>query len=182
MEQTVILIKPDGVKRGLIGEILTRFERAGLKIVAIKMVWAGEDLLKKHYKEDEKYLRSLGKKSLESYKKYGQDAGEALGTTSELEVGRMVRRWLVDYVSSGPIVAVLLAAPHAVEQVRMMVGPTIPAQAAPGTIRGDFSIDSADVANREKRGVANLVHASGSAEEAEFERQLWFHEEEIQKY
>lgn len=182
MEQTVILIKPDGVKRGLIGEIITRFERVGLKIVGMKMVWVDKALISKHYSDSEDYLRSLGRKSLESYEKYGQDPNELLGTKDELEVGKMVRRWLVDYITSGPVVAMLLEGPHAVEQIRMMTGPTIPANAVPGTIRGDYSIDSADVANAQKRGVSNLVHASGSPEEAEFEKELWFRKDEIQSY
>lgn len=182
MEQTVVLIKPDGVKRGLVGEIVTRFERAGIKIAAMKMVWVEEELVSKHYPDSEDYLRNLGRKSLESYQKYGQDPKEELGTKDGLEIGKMVRKWLVDFIVSGPVVAVLFEGPHVVEQVRMMVGATIPAQAVPGTIRGDFSIESADVANSQKRPVANLVHASGSVEEAEFEKQLWFHKEEIHKY
>lgn len=181
-EQTVILIKPDGVKRGLIGEILTRFERVGLKIVGMKLVWVDEGMIAKHYREDDEYLRSLGRKSLDTYEKYGQDPQEELGTKDELEVGKMVRRWLVDYITQGPVVAVLLEGPHAVEQVRMMIGPTIPANAPPGTIRGDYSIDSPDIANAQKRGVANLIHASGTVEEAEFEKQLWFHKSEIHEY
>lgn len=182
MEQTVVLIKPDGVKRGLSGEIITRFERTGLKIVGMKMVWADEELLVKHYPQDDDYLRNLGKKSLDTYEKYGKDANEELGTKDELEAGKMVMKWLVNYITSGPVVAIVLEGPHAVEQVRMMAGPTLPSSAPPGTIRGDYSIDSPDFANAQKRGVANLVHASGTPEEAQFEKELWFHKDEIQDY
>lgn len=182
MEQTVVLVKPDGVKRGLIGEILTRFERVGLKFVAVKMIWVDEAMIGKHYPQDEEYLTSLGNKSLDSYQKYGQDPEEALGTKDPLEIGKMVRQWLVGYITSGPVLALLIEGPHAVDQVRMMIGATVPANAAPGTIRGDYSIESADTANAKKRGVANLVHASGTVEEAEFEKQLWFHKDEIQDY
>lgn len=182
METTVVLVKPDGVKRGLVGEILTRFERVGLKIVGMKMVWAGEEFARKHYPQDEKYLRSLGEKSLETYEKYGKDVGEELGTKDDLEVGKMVMKWLVDYITEGPVLAAVFEGPHAVEQVRMITGPTLPVNAPPGTIRGDYSIDSPDFANAQKRGVANLIHASGTVEEAEFEKQLWFKKEEIHSY
>lgn len=182
MERTVVLIKPDGVKRGLIGEVLSRFERAGLKIVAMKMVWADFKLAEKHYPKDKKYLQSLGKKSLETYEKYGKDPEEELGTKNPLEIGKMVRNWFYDYITSGPMVAVLLEGNHAVDQVRIMVGHTLPSLAVPGTIRGDYSVDSPVLANAAKRAVKNVVHASGTAEEAKFEEELWFKKDEIHKY
>lgn len=183
MEQTVVLIKPDGVKRGLIGEIIRRFERVGLKIVAMKLVWPKEDILKKHYRSDDvTYLKTLGSKTLKTYQEYGKDAKQDLGTDDPLELGKMIIKWLFDYVSSGPMVAMLLEGRHAVDNVKALAGPTMPVEAPAGTIRGDFSTDSAAYANIEKRGVANLIHVSGSIEEANFEKTLWFEPFEIHEY
>lgn len=183
MEQTFVMIKPDGVKRKLIGEIIHRFERMGLKIVAMKMVWPTDAVLLKHYKSSEEAtLRRWGEKTLKTYSEYGKDAKNDLGTDDPLELGRMVNKWLFDYVKSGPVVAVLLEGYHAVENIVNITGPTMPVKAAAGTIRGDFSTDSAAYANDEKRGVENLVHVSASTEEANFEKTLWFNPSEIHSY
>lgn len=182
MERTVILIKPDGVKRGLIGEVISRIEKMGLKIVAIKMISAKGEDLGKHYSDDKNYLLSLGKKTLKTYQEYGKDPVKDLGTIDPLKLGQMVRKWTIDYLGSGPIVAILIEGKHAVDNVRAIAGPTMPVNAPVGTIRGDFSTDSAAYANPEKRGVQNIVHVSGSVQEAKFEEKLWFHEKEIQSY
>ncbi|HEX7455967.1 MAG TPA: nucleoside-diphosphate kinase [Candidatus Nanoarchaeia archaeon] len=182
MERTVVLVKPDGVRRGLVGEVLTRVERMGLKIVAMKMIQASGEHLGKHYKDDREYLKSLGEKTLKTYEEYGKDAGKDLGTKDTLELGKMVRGWTIDYVGSGPVVAVLIEGRHAVDNVRAIAGPTMPVNAPPGTIRGDLATDSAAYANAEKRGVENVVHVSGSVEEAAFEEKLWFHDKEIHNY
>lgn len=183
MEQTVVLIKPDGVKRGLVGEVIRRFERSGLKIIALKMVWPKEETLHKHYRSDDvAYLKSLGEKTLKTYREYGKDAKADLGTDDPFALGKMIIKWLFDYVRSGPVIALLLEGRHAVDNVKSLAGPTMPVHASPGTIRGDFSTDSAAYANIEKRGVANIVHISGSVEEANFEKTLWFTPEEIHEY
>ncbi len=183
MEQTLVLIKPDGVKRGIIGELIHRFERMGLKIVAIKMVSPTEDILLKHYQSDkEATLKRWGEKTLATYTKYGKDAKADFGTDNPLELGKLVNKWLFDYVMSGPSIAMILEGRHAVENVVNMAGPTMPVAAPAGTIRGDFSTDSAAYANDERRGVMNLVHISASVEEANFEKMLWFDPEEIQSY
>lgn len=183
MEQTVVLIKPDGVRRGLVGEIIHRLERMGLKIVGLKMVWPNEDLLETHYKSsDLATLKRWGEKTLATYTKYGKDAQKDLGTTDPLKLGQMVKKWLFDYVTSGPIVAILVEGKHAVENVMNMAGPTMPVSAPAGTIRGDYSTDSAAYANEEKRGVMNLVHVSTSIEEANFEKTVWFSSPEIHTY
>ena len=182
MERTVVLIKPDGVKRGLVGEVLSRFEKMGLKIVAMKMVQADFEVLGKHYKDDEEYLKSLGKKTLKTYEEYGKDAGGDLGTTDPLKLGKMVREWTVNYVGSGPVVAILLEGKHSVDNVRGIAGPTMPVNAPAGTIRGDLATDSAAYANAEKRGVENIVHVSGTVEEAKFEENLWFRKDDIHSY
>src|SRR5476651_344290 len=118
MEQTVVLIKPDGVKRGLIGEILQRIERMGLKITAMKMVWPGEELFHQHYGTNkESTILRLGNKTLATYQKYGKDAKKELGSDDPKILGKMVIKWLLDYVQSGPIVAILVEGRHAVENM-----------------------------------------------------------------
>lgn len=183
MEQTFVMIKPDGIKRGVIGEILHRFERMGLKIVAMKMVSPTEELLLKHYQSDkESTLMRWGEKTLSTYKKYGKDTKKDFGTEDPLELGKLVNKWLFDYVQSGPVLAMILEGRHAVENVVNLAGPTMPVAAPAGTIRGDFSTDSAAYANIERRGVMNLIHISASVEEANFEKMLWFTPEEIVSY
>jgi len=183
MEQTVILIKPDGIKRGLIGEIVHRIERMGLKIVGMKMVWPTEELLHRHYGiNKESTILRLGNKTLTTYQKYGKDAKKELGSDDPAKLGKMVVKWLLDYVQSGPILAILVEGRHAVDNMIALAGPTMPVSAPPGTIRGDYSTDSAAYANTEKRGVTNLIHISGSIEEANFEKTVWFAPSEIFKY
>ncbi len=181
-DYTVVLIKPDGVRKGIVGDILRRFERVGLTIAAAKMIWVGKTLVGKHYPDKVGYHRSVGERTLEHYKKYGFDSEENLGTSDPVEIGRMVRKWNMEFLSSGPVFAMLLVGQSAIEIVRKMIGLTYPADAAPGTIRGDYSTESAYIANMSKRTIQNLVHASGSKEEAEFERKLWFKEDEIYQY
>jgi len=182
-ERTVVLVKPDGVKRGLIGEIISRFEKVGLKIVAMKMVWVDAGMVRKHYPASrEEWVKMVGEKTLETYKKYGLDPGEKIGASNPKEIGLKVCEWLVDYLTSGPVVAMVLQGPHAISVVRKIAGHTYPEEAQAGTIRGDYSIDSTDIANEKKRSTRNLVHASGNSEEAKFEEELWFHKNEIHSY
>ena len=182
MDKTVVLIKPDGVRKGIVGNVISRFERVGLKIVASKMIWVDKTFVGKHYKDDDEYHKTVGQKTLENYLKYGLDAKENLGTNDPVEIGRTVRNWNMEFLSSGPVIALLLEGPDAVVIVRKIVGHTFPSEALPGTIRGDFALDSAYQSNLQKRTTQNIVHASGNNEEAEFERKLWFKEEEIFEY
>lgn len=182
IDQTVVLIKPDGVRRAIVGEILTRFERVGLKIAAAKLIWVDKTYVGKHYRDDKDYARSVGEKTLENYKKYGLDPKENLGTKDPVKIGQMVREWNMEFLSSGPVFAMLLEGPDAISIVRKIVGHTFPSEALPGTIRGDYSFDSAYLSNIAKRSTQNLIHASGSRQEAEFEKKLWFKEEEIYEY
>lgn len=181
-ERTLMFLKPDGVQRGLVGEVLARFERAGLKVVGMKMVHARRELLDRHYPSDESFLRTIGGKTKDAFATYGLDVRAQTGTDDPLAIGRQVRGWLIDYVSSGPVAAFVLEGIHAVSAVRKLVGDTLPYRAAPGTIRGDFSIDSPTVANLLKRPVRNLIHASGSIEEAAMEIPLWFQPGELHAY
>jgi len=182
MEQSVVLVKPDGVKRGLVGEIVSRFEKAGIKIVAMKMVHVGKELATKHYGYGEEWFENVGKKVKEFYKEQGYDPGEDFSKMENKDIGKMVQQWNVDYLTEGPVVAMLLEAPGVVEIVRKMVGSTYPQSAPPGTIRGDFSFDSPLLSNIKRRSVYNLIHASGKPQEVEIEKQLWFKENEIHNY
>lgn len=182
-EQTLVVIKPDGVSRGLIGEILSRIEKVGLKIVAARMVEVNKEMAGKHYPADrESFLRGMGEKTLENYEKMGADPVAKLGTKDTLEIGKMIREWLIEYITSGPVFAFVLQGPHAVELVRKICGHTLPLNSAPGTIRGDLGYDSSYLANTAKRAIKNLVHASGSLEEAKYEIPLWFKPSEIFEY
>ncbi len=182
LERTLVFLKPDGVQRGLVGEIVGRFERAGLKLVGMKMLVPTRELLDRHYPNDEQFLSTIGGKTRDAFVNYGLDVKRETGTDDLLAIGRQVRGWLIEYVSSGPVVAFVLEGIHAVSTVRKLVGDTLPFQAAPGTIRGDFAIDSPTVANLAKRPVRNLVHASGTVEEAAAEIALWFRPTELHKY
>ncbi len=183
MEQTLVILKPDAVMRGLVGEIVTRFEKVGLKIVGAKVVLADKKLAQKHYPvEREAFIRGMGLKTLENYEKLGIDPKKELGTSDALEIGKIIRDWLDDLITGGPVFAMVLEGPHAVELVRKMCGHTLPLLAAPGTIRGDLSFDSSYLANTGKRAIKNLIHASGTIEEAQYEIPLWFNAKEIHSY
>lgn len=181
MERTLVLIKPDGVKRQLSGEIINRFERAGLKIKALKMVMPSRELANKHLPSDEKWIVGLGNKTLKNYKEKSIDPIKAVGTDNPLKIGQMVRKWLLEYLIEGPVVAMVLEGYHAVENARRLCGYTIPYSADVGSIRGDYALDSPAYANAEKRAVKNLVHAAEDAVYAKKEITLWFKKEEIMK-
>jgi nucleoside-diphosphate kinase len=181
-ERTVVIVKPDGVKRGLVGEIISRFERRGLKIIALEMFAATKDQVDGHYPKDKEWIERLGHKTLTNYQKYGWDAKKELGTDNPEEIGKMVRGWLIDYLTSSPLVKMVVSGIHAVDMVRKVAGPTMPAAAEMGTIRGDFSVDDATAANREKRAIHNIIHASETPEEAEHEIIFWFAPEEVHSY
>ncbi|MFA6486312.1 MAG: nucleoside-diphosphate kinase [Candidatus Magasanikbacteria bacterium] len=181
-EKTYVMIKPDGVKKGLTGEIIRRFEQRDLKIVALEMFQPTHDEIDNHYPKDEAWIRRVGQKTLTTYAKYGVDAVQELGTAEDLEIGQMVRKWLVDYMTSAPLVKMVVEGVHAVDMVRKICGATLPYLADMGTIRGDYSADSPAVANGEKRAVMNLVHASETAAEAEHEIEHWFGKKPIYKY
>lgn len=168
------MIKPDGVRKGLIGEIIKRIEQRDLKVVALEMFQPTRDQIDNHYPKDEAWIKRLGEKTMKTYNKYGFDPIVEVGTTDELEIGKMVRVWLLDYMMSAPLVKMVVQGIHAVDVIRKIAGPTIPSTAELGTIRGDFSIDSPVLANKEKRAVMNLIHASETPEEAEHEIRHWF--------
>jgi nucleoside-diphosphate kinase len=181
-EVTFVIVKPDGVRKGLTGEIIKRFEQRDLKIVALEMFTPTKQQIDEHYPKDETWIRRLGQKSVTTYEKYGVDPVSKLGTRDELEIGTMVRTWIIDYMSSAPLVKMVVQGIHAIDVVRKIAGPTLPYLAAVGTIRGDFSIDSPLLANSEKRAVSNLLHASETPEEAEHEIAHWFGTIKLNEY
>ncbi|HOX61001.1 MAG TPA: nucleoside-diphosphate kinase [Candidatus Magasanikbacteria bacterium] len=178
-EKTYVMIKPDGVKKGLIGEVIRRFEQRDLKIVALEMFQPTTEQIDNHYPKDEAWIRRLGQKTLGTYSKYGLDAKEILGSNDEFELGKMVRVWLVDYMVSAPLVRMVVEGVHAVDMVRKIAGATLPYLADMGTIRGDYSNDSPAIANAEKRAVMNIMHASETPEEAKHEIAHWFGTREV---
>lgn len=181
-ERTVVLIKPDGVKRGLIGEIISRIEKRGLKIIALSMIKPEREQIDEHYPKDAGWIKRLGEKSFATYAKYGLDSLKEMGTDNPMEIGEQVRGWILDFMTSGPIVKIIVEGIHSVDMTRKLVGNSIPALAEMGTIRGDFSVDSTALANKNKRAVHNLIHASETQEEAKHELEFWFSVEEIHDY
>lgn len=181
-EKTYVMIKPDGVRKGLIGEVIKRFEQRDLKIVALEMFMPTRELIHDHYPKDEAWIERLGNKTLGTYEKYGIDAQKELGSKDAKVVGKMVREWLLDFMTSAPLVKMVVQGVHAVDVVRKIAGPTLPYMADMGTIRGDFSIDSPAIANSEKRAVANILHCSETPEEAEHEIKHWFGKSPIHTY
>lgn len=173
-EKTFMMIKPDGVDKCLTGEIIKRVEQRGLRMIAMEMFTANAEEIDNHYPKDDIWIARLGDKSLSTYTKYNVDPIKEFGTSNNLEIGNMVRKWLVDYMVSGPSVKMIVQGSHAVDMVRKITGNTLPYIAEVGTIRGDFSNDSPVIANLEKRAVMNLVHASETSEEAKHEIEFWF--------
>ena len=178
-ERTLVLIKPDAVMRGLIGVICQRFEQAGLKIVACKLVFPTRKLLDGHFPKSEDWIRGMGEKTLETYQEYRIDPVEILGTADPLEIGQKIKEWNYRYLTLGPVMVMVLEGIHAVDTVRKLIGHTLPYKAGPGTIRGDFSINAPDLANVVGSACKNLVHASGTTEEAEQEVANWFSPAEL---
>jgi nucleoside-diphosphate kinase len=173
-QRTLVLVKPDAMNRGLAGEIISRFEKVGLKIVHCRLVEADQQLASTHYPVTEEWLMKVGNNTLNDCEKYDVDVMEAMGTNDPIAIGHKVHEWNMEYILSSPILAIVFEGAHAVEVVRKLCGPTLPLLAAPGTIRGDFSSASALSENMAKMPIRNLVHSSGSTEEAKREIELWF--------
>lgn len=176
-ERTLVLLKPDAVQRNLVGEILGRFERAGLKIVAMKLVLPTKKQAYTHYVKNEAEIEALGSRSIEGKKKSGLDTIE-----SPKEVGQKIVDHLVKFLTASPVVAIVLEGNKVIPVIRKLVGSTEPLQSDVGTIRGDFTIDSYDLADKDGRAVRNLVHASSSESDAEQETKVWFKENELVNY
>jgi len=174
----LVLIKPDGVQRGLIGEVIKRYERCGLKLVALKMLIPTRKQAYDHYHLDSTWPLKNGTRTLEGYKLKGKTPP----TNDPLEMAEITRKTLTNYLSCGPVIAMVWQGMNAVLNIRKITGHTEPTQSTSGTIRGDYTIDSYDMADIDHRSVRNVIHASGSVEEANNEIPLWFKKEEILDY
>lgn len=177
-EKTLVVIKPDGVQRSLIGEIIKRYERAGLKLVGLKMLLPTESFIEEHYLVDPEWKMKNGTKTIEAYKK----AGITPPVDDPIKQAESTLDGLKKFLSSSPVVAMVWQGMHAVVLARKISGGTEPLTSGPGTIRGDFTTDSYEIADDDKRAVRNLVHASGSVEDAEKEISHWFGKDELVDY
>ena len=179
MERTLILIKPDGVKRQLIGEIIKRFENENLKVCGMKMIHPNEELAKKHYPLDEEWCKAAFEKTIKS----AQEDGRKIEHSNHLEFGQKLQNWLVNFITESPIISIILEGPNAINTVRKLAGATEPCKADLGTIRGDLAPEeSYEKANEMGRCLRNLIHASDSLENAEKEISLWFSDNETHNY
>ncbi len=176
-ERTLVIIKPDGVQRALVGEIIHRFERVGLKIVALKMTLAKEDQCWNHYNKDDSWFKAKGERTIEERKIVNLPIEK-----SAIEYGKDIINALVKFMTCGPVVILVLQGNSAVGIVKKLVGGTEPLTSDVGTIRGDLTIDSYELSTIDKRAVRNLIHCSDSPEEAKREIAIWIKEEETIKY
>ena len=182
IQRTLVLIKPDGVAKGLVGEIVNRLEKIGLKIIGMKMQTVDKEFAQKHYPVTDEWFNKVGNNTLSDSAKYGVSAKKHFDTEDAVKIGKKVHEWNVDYLTSGPVIAIVLEGVHAIENVRKLAGHTVPILSPPGTIRGDLAYHSALSSNIQKRAIYNLIHSSGNKEEAEREIRLWFAETEIYDY
>ena len=174
-QKSLVLIKPDALERNLIGEIVSRFEKVGLRVVDAKMVNVTKELATNHYPgADEAWLTKVGNNTISDCEKYGFDVKETMGTDDAIELGKLIHSWNIAAFDGQRILAFVFEGVHAIEVIRKITGSTLPLLAAPGTIRGDLSSASAISENIHQSAIRNLVHASGDPEEAEREIELWF--------
>ena len=181
-ERTLVIVKHDGVARGLMGDTIKRFERVGLKLVALEFIDGTEDMGSAHYPPKKHWLETVGNRTLKDYAEKGLNPIQELGTNKAEDIGHLVRNWLIEYLTYGPVLAMVWEGPNAIAVVRKLVGDTRPDLALPGSIRGDYGIDNPDLANSQHRPMYNIIHASGEIAEAEAEIELWFGKREICDY
>lgn len=177
-ERTLIIIKPDGIQRTLVGEIIQRYERIGFKLVAMKMLVATKDHVEQHYTLDPNWRRITGEKTIKGY----LDKGLKPPFENPLDVTNQLLKTLTSYMTSGPLIAMVWEGAHVVKMVRKLTGGTEPLTSDVGTIRGDFVFDSYQMSDSDGRSIRNLVHASGSVPEAEMEIPHWFSKDELVDY
>ncbi|MDQ3239545.1 MAG: nucleoside-diphosphate kinase [bacterium] len=176
-ERSLVVIKPDGLRRALTGKIIQKFENVGLKLIAMKMDRPTLEQIKGHYpgnSEDVPWLSAIGEKTLKTYSDLKMDVKEKLGTSDALELGKQVRNKLIKHWQEGPVIVMIWEGPHAVEIIRKLRGVTTPLQAEPGTILGDLSFDSQVISNNQDRAMKVFVHATGATDESDREIEHWF--------
>ena|SRR3989344_8615115 len=177
-ERTLVIVKPDGVQRGLVGEIVKRYEEVGLKLVGMKMLVPEAAHVEAHYTLDPNWRKVTGEKTIKSYK----EKGLTPPSMDPLEITAKILANLKKYMTSGPVIAMALEGANAVKIVRKITGGTEPLTSDVGTIRGDYVLDSYSMADTDNRAVRNLIHASGSVDEANTEISHWFKPEELTDY
>jgi nucleoside-diphosphate kinase len=176
-ERTFVILKPDAMQRSLAGEVVSRFERTGLKFVGMKMIIATREQAQAHYGKDDAWCEKVGNRTIDNIKKEGGEPEK-----SALEYGRDVLNGLLDFLTCSPVVVMALEGNQAVGVVKKLVGATEPLTSDVGTIRGDLTNDSYELANLDSRAVRNLVHCSDQVEEAKREIAIWFKENELVSY
>ncbi|MAG78427.1 nucleoside-diphosphate kinase [archaeon] len=174
IEKTLVIIKPDAIQRGIVGEITQRFEKVGLKLAAMKMLFATKEQLEEHYYKDDEWLMEKGKGIIKN-KNYPKDYDPK-------KAGKEIVDALVDDMRLSPVIALILEGHNAINVVRKIAGPTNIEQALPGTIRGDYSHDTYGLANVSDRPIITIIHASGDKPDAEKEIKIWFPNNEIFDY
>lgn len=172
-----MIIKPDGIQRSLVGEIIKRFERTGLKIVGMKFGMLDSKKIWDHYNKDDAWFVKKGAKIAEDRKANGLSADK-----EPIEYGKDIIRALEKFMTSGPVVSMVLQGNQAVAVVKKLVGETEPATSDVGTIRGDLTLDSYAIAAVDDRAVRNLIHCSDSVDEAKREIALWFTNDDVVSY
>lgn len=176
-ERTFVILKPDTVQRSLVGEVIKRFERTGLKFTAMKMFVPNEAKLLTHYNKDEAWFLKKGNRIIEDLKSHGLPVEK-----EALEYGKDIIRTIVKYMTAAPVIGMVIEGNEAVAVVTKLVGTTEPSTSDVGTIRGDYTLDSYGHSSYENRAVRNLIHCSESPEEAEREIAIWFADNEIMNY
>jgi len=177
-QRTLTVFKPDVIQRQIVGEILQRFERKGFKVVAMKMLVPSAELVGKHYSGDEAYLTDVGSKTIA----FAKERGDNIPEGTPLELGQKIRQYNIDYLTCGPVIAMVLEGPNVIEAVRKIIGRSNPILADVGTIRSDYTTDSYFLADVQGRTTRTMFHASDSVEAANREIPLWFEVDEIVEY
>lgn len=182
MEKTLIILKPDAVKRALVGTIIETFENAGLKLMDGKMFRPDADVIKKHYPGTPEWIKEMGGKTLSSFKESGADVKKKMGTDDPAKLGQFVYDRLIKYWQEGPIIVMVWEGPNSIQIARKLRGHTIPLLAQTGTILAQYSFDSSTWSAGLDRVVKTFIHASGSKEEADREIEYWFGNTEFSEY
>ncbi len=176
-ERSLVIVKPDGIQRALIGEVISRFERTGLKFIAMKLVVPKAEQCWTHYNKDEEWFLKKGARIVDDRKAHGLPVEK-----EAIEYGKDIIQANVDFFTSGPVLAMVIEGNQSVAIVKKIVGGTEPTTSDVGTIRGDLTVDSYALSSLDNRAVRNLVHCSDSPEEAEREIKIWFSQEELIGY
>jgi nucleoside-diphosphate kinase len=177
-ERTLVIIKPDGIQRSLVGDIIRRYEHVGLKLIGTKLIVPTKEHVEEHYMLDPNWLQIVGEKSIKVYR------GKGLQPPSmdPAALGKIVLENLKKYLTSGPIMPMVWQGAHAVAIIRKLTGGTEPFSSDVGTIRGDYVLDSYEMSDTDTRAIRNLIHASGTVEEANMEIKHWFSPNELVEY